>query len=140
MCELMNRVSFQNISAKGWLLWKAKRRRRVIIKFKCLTSKHHMKISLSGCGDEKSSCEKMIQGTFLRCLGHSNSKNAVLSLETVKNETWTQNGWKFYFQIYPRLLNLDRTQTTGMRFVQIWLKIWKICNLADPQEYDSALP
>ena len=26
-------------------------------------------------------------------------------LETVKNETWTQNGWKFLFQIYPTILN-----------------------------------
>ena len=30
------------------------------------------------------------------------------NLETVKNETWTQNGWKFSFQIYPTILNPHR--------------------------------
>ena len=29
-------------------------------------------------------------------------------VETVKNETWTQNSWKFSFQIYPTILNAHK--------------------------------
>ena len=37
-------------------------------------------------------------------------------LETVKNETWTQNGWKFLFQIYPTILNPHRYTYHGYAF------------------------